>query len=207
MTQTKFASYIGVSKKTVTLMKQKKQIVMVGSKVDVDKSIELLKSIGKTFDKKNKMITPNTSPAITEKESENNLLNTDFKYKALSETELKEKERREIELLQREAEKEGLTLDKILTDEINSLQPVEVNKIKIFWQGQLGKVKYQKEIGLLVSKSEVEEEQFLLARTVRDSAMSISKRVGHKLLNKKSLHEITKIIDDEVLKVLENLSR
>ena len=72
---------------------------------------------------------------------------------------------------------------------------------------QLGKVKYQKEIGLLVSKSEVEEEQFLLARTVRDSAMSISKRVGHKLLNKKSLHEITKIIDDEVLKVLENLSR
>lgn len=207
MTQAKFALHIGVSKKTITLMKQKRQIVMAGTKVDVDKSIKLLKSIGRTFDSENKMITSNTAPGTTEEKSEKNLLNTDFKYKALSEIELKEKENREIEFLQREAEKEGLTIDKVLTEEINSLEPVEINKIKIFWQGQLEKVKYQKEIGLLILKAEVEEEQFLIARTVRDSFMSISNRVAHKLLNQTSIHEVKIIIDNETLKVMENLIR
>jgi len=206
MTQAKFASYIGVSKKSVTLMKQKKQIVMNGTKVDVAKSIQLLKSIGRRFDSKNKMITSNTAPGTKEKDGEKNLLNTEFDYPALTAVELKAQERREIESLQREAEKEGLTLDKVLTKEINALEPVEINKIKIFWQGQLEKLKYEKEMGILVLKDEVEEEQFKIARTVRDSVMGMSNRIAHKLMNKKSIHDIKMILDAETLKIMENLS-
>jgi len=206
MTQAKFAAYIGVSKKTVTLMKQKKQIVMNGTKVDVAKSIQLLKSIGRSFDSKNKMITSNTAPGTKEKDGEKNLLNTEFVYPTLTDAELKAQERREIESLQREAEKEGLTLDKVLTKEINALEPVEINKIKIFWQGQLEKLKYEKEMGTLVLKDEVEDEQFKIARTVRDSVMGMSNRVAHKLMNKNSIHDIKMIIDAETLKIMENLS-
>ena len=206
MTQAKFAAYIGVSKKTVTLMKQKKQIVMNGTKVDVAKSIQLLKSIGRSFDSKNKMITSNTAPGTKEKEGEKNLLNTEFDYPTLTAIELKAQESREIESLQREAEKEGLTLDKVLTKEINALEPVEINKIKIFWQGQFEKLKYEKEMGILVLKDEVEEENFKISRTVRDSVMGMSNRVAHKLMNKNSIHEIKLILDAETLKIMENLS-
>ena len=207
MTQAAFSRHLGVSKKTVSLMKNKRQIVMNDKFVNVEKSMDLLKSIGKTFDANNKMITSNTAPGPAKEESEKNLLNTDFFYPTLTDEEKIVKEKHEVEALKKQAEKEGLSVDKVLTDEIDSLEPIEVNKIKIFWQGQLERVKYEKEMGELVSKDEVYEEHFKVARTVRDAFLGLSNRVAHKLLNKTEVFEITSTLDEEVQKILENLSR
>lgn len=208
LTQSEFAKYIGVNRSSVTKMKKKKQIYFTSNNlVDVEKTIELLKSIGRTFTDDNKMITSNTAPGPAKEESEKNLLNTEFVYPTLTDEEKLAKEKYEVEALKREAEKEGLSVDKVLTDEIDSLEPIEVNKIKVFWQGQLERVKYEKEMGELVSKDEVYEEHFKTARTVRDAFLGLSNRVAHKLLNKKEIFEISSVLDAEVQKILENLSR
>lgn len=207
LSQAKFSEYIGVSKKTVTLMKQKKQIIMSGTKVEVEKSIELLKSIGRNFDKDNKMITSNTVAVPAEEKQSSHLLNTDFIYPTLTADEKQQQNTREVEAMKKEAKEHGLSMDKVLTNEISMLETIEANKIKIFWQGQLERLKYEKEKGLLISKEEVEEDQFLVARTIRDAFMSMSNRITHQLIGKTEAHQIKNIIDMETYKVMENLSR
>jgi DNA-binding XRE family transcriptional regulator len=204
MTQADFARHIGVSRKSVTYMKQHKQIVVVDGKVDVDASVNLLRSMGRTFDDKNKLIKKNTLGSESASKDDRHLLNTEFEYPTLSQ---KNESLQQVYVeIEKEAEKEGLTLSKVLTDEINSLEPVEINKIKIFWQGQLEKLKYEKEIGKLVLREEVYEQYFSASRIVRDAVLGMGARVAHKLLNKSNIREIVTILDEETLKIMENLS-
>ena len=185
-------------------MKQHKQIVVVDGKVDVDASVNLLRSMGRTFDDKNKLIKKNTLGSESASKDDRHLLNTEFEYPTLSQ---KNESLQQVYVeIEKEAEKEGLTLSKVLTDEINSLEPVEINKIKIFWQGQLEKLKYEKEIGKLVLREEVYEQYFSASRIVRDAVLGMGARVAHKLLNKSNIREIVTILDEETLKIMENLS-
>jgi len=209
MSQAEFSRYIGISKKSITVMKKKQQIVMSGNKVDVDKSIELLKTLGRTFTNENKIITSNTTPSTQTKnhEDEKNLLNTEFIYPTLTEEERVKQEKNIIEKeMEKQAKELGLTLEQIETPEIKAMAKWEVERFKIFYQGMIERAKYFKEIGKLVDVAEVEDEQFKIARTVRDSVRGMSNRVAHKLMNKNSIHEIKMILDAETLKIMENLS-
>ena len=208
MTQAEFSRYIGVSRKSVTVMKKKHQIVIVNNKVDVDKSIELLKTLGRTFTQDNKIITSNTTPNTTNNENDKNLLNTEFDYPTLTDEERIRQEKHLIEVeMEKQANELGLSLKDIQTPEIESMEKWEVERFKIFYQGMLERAKYFKEIGKLVDVSEVEEEHFRIARTVRDAVLSMSNRVAHQLINKKNIHEIKKILDNETYKIMENLSK
>jgi len=208
MTQAEFSRYIGVSRKSVTVMKKKHQIIMSNNKVDVDKSIELLKALGRTFTKDNKIITSNTTPNTTNNENDKNLLNTEFDYPTLTDEERIRQEKHLIEVeMEKQANELGLSLEDIQTPEIEAMEKWEVERFKIFYQGMLERAKYFKEIGKLVDASEVEEEHFRIARTVRDAVLSMSNRVSHQLINKKDIHEIKKILDNETYKIMENLSK
>jgi len=207
LSQVKFSEYIGVHKGTVSKMKKRRELIMQGKKVDVEKTIELLRTIGKTFDADNKMISSNTLPATTTKKEEN-IFNVDpASYPTLS---VDEKNKQEKQLLEREMEQQaeelGLSLSDIQTPEIEAMEKWEVERFKIFYQGMLERAKYFKEIGRLVDVEEVKEEQFGISRTVRDAVMSMSNRIAHKLINKTEIHEIKLILDAEALKVMENLS-
>jgi len=210
MTQAEFSRYIGVSRKSVTVMKKKHQIIMSNNKVDVDKSIELLKTLGRTFTEDNKIITSNTSNTTNTKNNENdkNLLNTEFDYPTLTDEERIRQEKYLLEVeMEKQANELGLSLEDIQTPEIAAMEKWEVERFKIFYQGMLERAKYFKEIGKLVDVSEVEEEHFRIARTVRDAVLSMSNRVAHQLINKKDIHEIKKMLDNETYKIMENLSK
>lgn len=208
MSQTKFAEYIGTSKKTITYMKQHKQIIMIDKKVDVKKSIELLKSIGRRFDKDNKMIVSNTSKA-DENETAPNLLNTEFDYPTLSDMDSDEHKQYPYQIMKEVADENDidLSMDKILTKEIDALEPFEATKIKTFWQGMQERLKYEILADQYIAKSDVYDEQFNTARVVRDSLMGIPNRVSHQLLGQTDIHHITSILEIEIHKTLEGLSR
>jgi len=207
LSQVKFAEYIGVHKATVSKMKKRRELVMQGKKVDVEKTIELLRSIGKTFDVNNKMISSNTLPGTIEKQEENIFDVDPASYPTLSADEKKQQAKQLLEReMEQQAQELGLKLSDIQTPEIEAMEKWEVERFKIFYQGMLERAKYFKEIGQLVDVEEVREEQFTIARTVRDAVMSMSNRIAHKLINKTEMHEVKLILDAEALKVMENLS-
>lgn len=208
LSQAKFSEYIGVSRKSVSYMKQHKQIIMLDKKVDVNKSIELLKSIGRRFYDDNKMIVNKTAKA-EKSETASNLLNTTFTYPSLGEPNIYERKDYELEMMQEVAKENNVDLpvDKILTKEIDALEPIEATKIKTFWQGMQERLKYETLAGQYISKTDVYDEQFNTARIVRESLLGLSNRVGHKLLGQTDIHHITSILETEIHKILQGLSK
>ena len=207
LSQTKFAEYIGTSRKTVTTMKQKKQIIMVDKKVNVSESIKLLTSLGRRFDKDHKLIVSNTSKK-TMSEPTSHLLNTDFVYPSLSETKNTNTDY-PMEIMKEVAssEKIDLPMDKILTKEIDALKPFEVTKIKGFWQGMQERFKYDVLVDKYILKTDVYDEQFNIARSVREAMIGLPNRISHQLLGQTDIHIITRILDKEINKILEGLSK
>jgi len=208
LSQVKFAEYIGVHKATVSKMKQRRELVMSGKKVDVEKTIGLLRTIGKTFDADNKMISSNTLHGNTVEKKEENIFDVDpASYPTLSADEKKQQAKQLLEReMEQQAQELGLSLSDIQTPEIEAMEKWEVERFKIFYQGMLERAKYFKEIGVLVEQEQVREEYFTLAKTTRDAFLGMSNRVGHKFLNQTDLHTVKALLDAEVMKVLENLS-
>jgi len=71
----------------------------------------------------------------------------------------------------------------------------------------LRKLEYEQKSGQLIPADEVEREYFSIARTVRDGILNIPARVAAILSAESDPDKITKILTDEILQVLEALSK
>lgn len=208
LSQSTFAKLIKTTRQTVNNLVKDGVIEFVNKKIDSDKAISKLKSEGR-LDDSNYFIRKDSSANKEPKVEEANI----FDYPSISNLSDGEREAQrakeefEKEMREEEAEKIEMPLDKIMNPNIEAMSKNDVERVKLYWQGMQERVKYEKEIGLLVLKSEVEEEHFLIARTVRDAVMSISNRIAYQLLGKTEIHDVKNILDMEAHKILENLSR
>jgi len=180
--------------------------VTVENKVDQDASIKLLMSLGR-IDKEKKLIK---TVKAEEKKDDTTLMTIEVPYSTLADLgidELAEYEKKERERISFEARNQDISVDKVLTKEIQGLEPVEVSKIKTFWQGQKERLSYERELGTVVDAESVREQQFLVARVLRDSFLSLPRRVVPLMLGVRDQHEMTRILEQEINRILENLSK
>lgn len=207
MSESEFARLIGTSRQTVNNLVKDGVIEKVENKIDSDKAIEKLKADGK-IDENNKYIPKNSFKKKEPKTKEENIF--DYPALTLSDAELeaqRAKKAFEDEMKKEEAKKIDMPLEKIMNENIEAMSKNDVERVKLYWQGMQERAKYEMLMLTLVSVSQVEDEHFVIARTIRNSLLSMSNRIAHKLLNQKSIHEIKTILDAEANKVLENLSK
>ncbi len=96
-------------------------------------------------------------------------------------------------------------LAELLVDVFNPSQKVQI--IKEYWAGKLNEIKFLKESGKLVEKSEVENELYEVALAIREKLLNIPMRVANDLAGKSDEFEIRQILEDEIREALEDLSR
>ena len=73
--------------------------------------------------------------------------------------------------------------------------------------GQIAELDYQIKLGEYVSKVEVEQTFFEVARKVRDMLLNLPNKMALRVIGKKDIKEIESTINDEIRYILGNLSR
>ena len=73
--------------------------------------------------------------------------------------------------------------------------------------GQIAELDYQIKLGEYVSKVEVEQTFFEVARKVRDMLLNLPNKMASRVVGKKDIKEIESTINDEIRYILGNLSR
>lgn len=78
--------------------------------------------------------------------------------------------------------------------------------VKEIYSAKLTKLQFEKESKKLISVNEVKVAAFNMARVTRDRILNIPDRVIPNLINKSDIHEMKKILKDELIKALEEIS-
>lgn len=78
--------------------------------------------------------------------------------------------------------------------------------VKEIYSAKLTKLQFEKESKKLISVNEVKVAAFNMARVTRDRILNIPDRVIPNLVNKSDIHEMKKILKDELIKALEEIS-
>jgi hypothetical protein len=78
--------------------------------------------------------------------------------------------------------------------------------VKEIYNAKLTKLQFEKESKKLVSVNEVKIAAFNMARITRDRILNIPDRVIPNLVNRSDIHEMKKILKDELIKALEEIS-
>ena len=74
------------------------------------------------------------------------------------------------------------------------------------YQARLAKIEYEKEVGTLVSADEVRASSFKLARTARDSLLSMPDRLAPVLAGESNQFEVHRIMSEEIRRVCNDIS-
>lgn len=181
MTQVQFAKHMGVSQPRIAYLKKKGKIVMIGKLIDVEPSI---RDIGAS-----RAIADIEQGVFDRKEilpqkipTKNNLIVLDAnKVIDLNNTDDK-----------------GLSLNEIgMKAKASETQYKALNE----------KVKYDENIGSLVSLESMQNEAFDTGKMVKDSLLNIAPRISSILATETDQFKIHNIIDEEIRAVLLNLSR
>ncbi|WKZ15441.1 MAG: terminase small subunit [Candidatus Jettenia caeni] len=75
-----------------------------------------------------------------------------------------------------------------------------------FWKAKLAKLEYDEKTEKLVNTDEVKAAAFNSSRIARDSLMNIPDRLAPLLVNIADLHQVHKLLSDEIRKVCEELA-
>ena len=211
MTQAAFSRYIGVSRKTVTTMKKHGEIVVSPNGVDVEKSILKLKSLGRTFDKNNRLVKKDEQEQNSKEVSPTNVFSESVvpvkNLGNISDADRLEREKliAETEAIRLEVEKNKTHDDENIDHvaEIEKLDLTSARLIKEYWTGVSLRQKTELTSGELVYKKDVAAAQFDLARQVREKLDSRPKS-AFKMVGK-NIQEIEDILEKEKEDILEIL--
>jgi len=88
-----------------------------------------------------------------------------------------------------------------------NLTLLEAQTKKEQYLASLRKLEFEEKSGRLIPANEIEREYFDIARTVRDGILNLPARVAAILSAESNPDKITKILTDEILQVLEVLSK
>ena len=83
----------------------------------------------------------------------------------------------------------------------------DVGIYKTLYQGKLEKMKYEKEKGLLISREEVEDKAFSVARAIRDKILSIPERMSNELASIEDPYTIKEMLYKEFMIALTELGK
>lgn len=82
----------------------------------------------------------------------------------------------------------------------------DANIIKTIFAGKREQLKYEEEMGLLVSQSEVESKAFNVSRSIRDKIMSIPERLANEIATMNNPHQVKELLYKEFGVLLEGFS-
>ncbi len=82
----------------------------------------------------------------------------------------------------------------------------DANIFKVIYQGKLEKIKYEKELGQLISREEVENKAFKVSRAIRDKILSIPERMSSELASIDNPHVVKELLYKEFGLALTELS-
>ena len=82
----------------------------------------------------------------------------------------------------------------------------DANIYKTIYQGKLEKLKYEKAMGELISRDDVQNKAFATARIIRDKLLSIPERLSNELATMNDPYIIKEMLYKEVNLLLEDLS-
>ncbi len=82
----------------------------------------------------------------------------------------------------------------------------DANIFKVIYQGKLEKIKYEKELGLLIPRDEVEDKAFSVSRAIRDKILSIPERMSSELASIDDPHVIKELLYKEFGMMLDGFS-
>jgi len=82
----------------------------------------------------------------------------------------------------------------------------DANIFKTIYAGKLEKLKYEKELGLLIPREEVEDKAFSVSRAIRDKILSIPERMSSELASIDDPHVIKELLYKEFGMMLDGFS-
>ncbi len=83
----------------------------------------------------------------------------------------------------------------------------DVNIYKTIYSGKIEKLKYEKESGQLISREEVEDKAFVVARAIRDKLMGLPERLSDELASISDVYVIKEMLYKEIGNILEGFSK
>lgn len=83
----------------------------------------------------------------------------------------------------------------------------EVNIVKGIWEGKQKQLNYEKDAGLYILRSEVEDQAFTTSRIIRDKLVSLPDRVKHILATINDPHVVGEKLFAEINVILSDLSK
>ena len=96
----------------------------------------------------------------------------------------------------------------LMVDELGEKPTLtDANIYKTLYTGKLEKLKYEKEVGTLIEKEQVEDKAFTVARTIRDKILSIPERMSNELASIDDAHTIKELLYKEFEILLDGFSK
>lgn len=83
----------------------------------------------------------------------------------------------------------------------------DANIFKTIYSGKLEQIKYEKELGLLISREEVEDKAFTVSRAIRDKILSIPERMSNELASINDPYVIKELLYKEFGMMLDGFSK
>ena len=83
----------------------------------------------------------------------------------------------------------------------------DANIYKTLYAGKLEKLKYEKEMGLLISRAEVEDKAFSASRAIRDKILSTPERMSNELASMNDPHQVKELLFKEFGLMLDGFSK
>ncbi|MGB3751931.1 MAG: hypothetical protein WA945_10215 [Arcobacteraceae bacterium] len=207
--QSAFAKKVGVSRQRIGILVKHGVL-----KLDDKKKLNLKESL-EIYEKHKDPARDAQRESNAKKKKSLNLFDDEMKPEVsladLSEEDRKiydDAKKREIEETKKAAQelKESTGIDMNLGD-AEGMTLNEAKTVREHYQGLLAKINYEKEKKQLIEISEVEKEAFEIARSVRDSMLSVPARVASEVAGMNDVQDISRFITKEIHYALEGLTK
>jgi len=203
MSQTAYAKTINRSKQYVNKLVKDGVIVLQERKVSKSQADTAINNIK----------DPSRDAQREANEKRRDSLFTDDNLPENSMADMSEDEKREYNnRLFEEQEKLKQAKESAISAGVNigkEAMPTSLNKVKIFrelYMGKIAQLDFKKKSGEVVDKSDVESDGFEAGRIIRDHFMGMAVRVSPYLARVNNVAEIEKLLEEEIIKILENIS-
>ena len=213
--QSKFAKEVGCSQQNISKL-IKKNILEAGDdkKLDLQSSLQRLRDFN-LLDENNKLKKSRTPKNDKVQDSETILpFNVDPGYKTLADLTPEERKQiedddlaalKELKEKKKEASKKNINIPEY--GDFKDFNYAIAKAHREHYMGQIAELDYQIKLGEYVSKVEVEQTFFEVARKVRDMLLNLPNKMASRIIGKKDIKEIESTINDEIRYILGNLSR
>ena len=83
----------------------------------------------------------------------------------------------------------------------------DANIIKTIFAGKRERLKYEEEVGMLISRAEVEDKAFNVSRSIRDKILTIPERLANELATMSDPHSVKELLYKEFGVLLDGFSK